>query len=219
MMRTSHVRQMLTKAWLEKDFVGNTVEVIGATFVADELTIFGERSEAYVSRELRWYDSQSLNLDAFPGAAPAIWRACADPDGNVNSNYGWCIHSPANGSQYANTLLELQRNPNSRRAEMIYTRPSMHVDATKNGMQDFICTDAVQYFIRSERLIAHMRMRSNDACIGYRNDLAWQMRVHRQLAGDLKVGIGDIIWTAGSIHVYERNYASIQRYVETGEYQ
>jgi thymidylate synthase len=79
-------------------------------------------------------------------------------------------------------------------------------------MSDFICTDAVQYFIRDVPnskfpvLHAHVRMRSNDAWAGYRNDLAWQKFVLNELAKDLQVNVGDIIWSAGSFHVYERNF-------------
>ena len=72
-------------------------------------------------------------------------------------------------------------------------------------MSDFICTDSVQYFIRDGKLIAVVRMRSNDVVFGYKNDKAWEDYVHAQLASDLGVSVGSMIWHAGSLHVYEKH--------------
>lgn len=187
--------------------VGNTtIEIIGASFIADEDSIFGEVNHDYVAREEAWYDSQSLNVNDIPGGAPAIWKAVADADGFINSNYGWCVYSEANGNQYANALQELQKNPESRRAIMIYTRPSMWSDYNKNGRSDFMCTNDVQYLIRDGELHAIVQMRSNDAVFGFKNDRAWQMHVLGKLAKDLGVPMGKLYWNVGSLHVYSRHY-------------
>jgi len=49
-------------------------------------------------------------------------------------------------------------------------------------------------------------MRSNDVVFGYKNDYAWQVHVHEQLANDLGVIPGEIHWNVGSLHVYERHF-------------
>jgi thymidylate synthase len=188
------------------------LELIGATFLADKTAIIGTVNEEYVQRELDWYKSMSLNVNDIPPPVPAIWKAVADKDGLINSNYGYLIWSAENTFQYDHVLTELKTNPFSRRANMIYTRPTIWDEFNFNGRSDFICTDAVQYFIRKNKLIAHVRMRSNDAIFGYKNDFAWQKHVLDKLANDLSVPPGDIIWTAGSLHIYERHFHLLDVY-------
>jgi len=195
------------------------LELVGSCFKADEPLIFGTVNEEYIQRELDWYMSQSLSVYDIPGGPPKIWEQVSSkhPPGWINSNYGWCIFSFQNGMQYERVVKELQTNPWSRRAVMIYTRPSMHTDYNSGGMSDFMCTNAVQYMIRNGKLTAIVQMRSNDIWAGYRNDYAWQKYVLDRLAGDLNVEAGDIIWNAGSLHCYERDFYLIDHFIRTGE--
>ncbi len=210
-MIVENIRKLLRDAPIVEGRGGATKEILGASFIADEDSIFGCVNYSYIQRELEWYKSQSLSLHSFPGGAPKIWRDCADPLGVVNSNYGWCMYSEANGSQFSNVVAELYSNPSSRRACAIYNRPTMHVDATEHGRQDFMCTNAVEYFIRSDLLYCVVQMRSNDAVIGYRNDLAWHRYVLHQLAMSLQVDIGIIYWQVGSLHVYARDFHLLEQ--------
>lgn len=189
------------------------LEIRGASFIADAPAIFGTVNQEYVDRELAWYQSQSLSVNDIPGGPPAIWKQVADSDGLINSNYGWAIWSPENHEQYKHVLFELLKNPESRRATMIYTRPTMWYDYNHNGRSDFMCTNAVQYMIRYGKLEAVVQMRSNDVVFGYKNDYAWQKHVLDTLATDLSeteggmdVKPGTIHWNVGSLHVYERHF-------------
>lgn len=186
------------------------LEVIGATFIADEDSVFGTVNWDYVDREIKWYESQSCNVNDIPGGPPKEWVRCADKEGMINSNYGWLVWSPENFSQYNSVRRELQTNPDSRRAVMIYTRPSIWQEYNSRGMSDFICTNSVQYFIRDEKLVSLVQMRSSDLIWGYRNDRAWQDHVHKQLAKDLGCETGNMIWHAGSLHIYERHFDLIK---------
>jgi thymidylate synthase len=198
------------------------LEIVGSSFIADEDHIFGAVNKEYIERELHWYNIMSLNVNDIPGGPPAIWKQVADGDGFINSNYGWCIFSGANGNQYARVLEELAKNPDSRRAIAIYTRPEMWQDYNKNGRSDFMCTNAVQYMIRDKQVHAIVQMRSNDAWAGYRNDYAWQKWVLEQITGTLNMragndyDVGQIIWQAGSLHVYERQFYLVEHYMRTG---
>lgn len=197
---------------------GNTtIEIVNANFIADEDSIFGEVNWDYVKREEQWYDSMSLNVNDFPGGPPQIWKAVADKNGLINSNYGAVIYSDWNFNQYENALEELKKNPESRRAMMIYTRPSMWLDYNKNGRSDFMCTNAVQYLIRDGALHAIVQMRSNDSIFGFRNDKAWQQHVLTRLALDVGVPAGNLYWNAGSLHVYARHYYLVDHYAKTGQ--
>jgi thymidylate synthase len=189
-----------------KDKTGVKVIETCESFDADENAIFGAPNDSYIMRELAWYSSMSRNVHDIPGKVPDIWLKVSSKDGMINSNYGWCVFSAENGSQFKNVLRELKENPESRRAIMIYTRPSMWKDYNEDGMSDFMCTNSVQYMIRDGVLNAHVNMRSNDAIFGYRNDWAWQKYVLTLLAYSLEVPIGKIYWNAASLHVYERHF-------------
>ena len=202
----------------------STLELVGASFCADEPSIFGELNHEYIQHELDWYLSRSLNVNDIPGKVPAIWKSVATPAGFINSNYGYLTLDSKNHNQYQNTLNELVRNPNSRRAIMIYTRPTMHDDWHKGGMSDFICTNAVQYLIRDGKVHCIVQMRSNDIWAGYRNDYAWQKYILGCLVEDLechtgkKLIAGDITWQVGSLHAYENQFYLIDHYSKTREH-
>lgn len=202
-------------------FKGNvkTVEIVNADFEISEndTAIFGEVNE-YADRELAWYESMSLNVNDIPGACPSIWKKCATKDGWINSNYGWCVFHPSNGNQYKNCLKQLIEDNSTRRACMIYTRPTMQYDWCEDNKTDFMCTYATQQFIRDNKLIYIVLMRSNDAVFGFKNDLYWHRYVANKLIEDLHynhVNVDDkpiIYWHADSLHVYENQFKLIDEY-------
>jgi len=205
------IRELQAESFVVDKTGVKTIEMIGACFEADEPSIFGDVNDDYIQRELEWYKSQSLYVDDIPGITPAIWKQVASTEGKINSNYGWAIYSEDNGLQYLNVFDELTKNPNSRRAVMIYTRPTMWADYNHNGMSDFMCTNAVQYMIRDGQLVAVVQMRSNDVVFGYRNDYAWQKYVADMLTIDLGLDVEPkIIWNVGNLHVYERHFDKVK---------
>jgi thymidylate synthase len=216
LLKVDDIRQHFIGELMDSNFVTDktgvkTIEMIGATFEADEPTIFGDVNDDYIQRELEWYESMSLYVDDIPGVTPAIWQQVADRAGKINSNYGWAIYHKDNGLQYVRVFNELLHLPNSRRAVMIYTRPTMWEDYKRDGMSDFMCTNTVQYMIRNEQLVAIVQMRSNDVVFGYRNDYAWQKHVADTLTTDLGLTKEPkIIWHVGSLHVYERHFDKVK---------
>lgn len=193
-----------------------TVEIQHAHFWADKDWIIREPNYDYAKRELEWYDSQSLNVNDIPGETPKIWKQVADKNGIINSNYGWVIYSPQNFLQYDNCLKSLIKDPHTRQAVMIYNRPSMQYENSMNGMHDFMCTFSVQVFLNDngdcKQLDYIVNQRSLDAIFGYNNDFLWHQEVQKRMTNDLSKHFneliipGDIIWNAGSAHVYERHF-------------
>ena len=206
-MKTADVKQWFID---NKDNARNgTIEYRGISFTADKPYIFREPNQAYIDAEIEWYMTQDRNVDVLAnlyGRRVKIWDDVADSNGIINSNYGWCIFSSQNGSQFHHVLQELKNNPDSRRAVMLYNRPTMHTDATTLGRQDFVCTNAVQYFIVDGKLEVIVQMRSNDLVFGYNNDYAWQRYVQDKLANLLELKLGEITWQVGSAHIYERHF-------------
>lgn len=190
-----------------------TIELIGASFIADEDAIFGEPNIPYIDAELDWYLNCSTNINdiGYKDEPPKAWQYAANQYGEINSNYGKLIFDDKYYRQYDNVLNELADNPFSRRATMVYTRPSIWTEFNENGKNDFICTNAVTYYIRDEQIHAVCQMRSNDVVFGYKNDYAWQRYVMDLIATDLSGGnkhytAGTLHWQVQNLHVYERHF-------------
>tara|TARA_B100000700_G_scaffold27066_2_gene25948 strand:+ start:2726 stop:3442 length:717 start_codon:yes stop_codon:yes gene_type:complete len=230
MDNVSDIRNKLFERFSSGEFIEDKtgcklIELIGSTFLADEDFIFGEPSKKYILQELQWYKTQSCNINAMSGQIPKIWQEVSGANGEINSNYGWCIWSKENGLQYASAKHALLRDINTRRAIMIYNRPSMQQEYNNWGMDDFMCTNSVQYFIRNnvfgyrnvKFLDCVVNMRSNDVVFGYRNDWAWQRYILETLCKDLNqtleepIHLGKIIWQAGSLHIYERHFGEFNQ--------
>ena len=221
---TSDIAQEFKRLYKEGIFregkYGKTVEIQNAHFLVDKDWIIRAPNYDYASREIEWYESQSLYVKDIPGQTPKIWELCADKDGKINSNYGWCIFSEENGSQFDHCVKRLLDDQHTREACMIYTRPSMQVDCNANGMHDFMCTYATQVFLNDigdnkYKLDYTVFMRSCDAVYGFCNDSLWATYVQSKLVDELnKHGLnvikGDIIWNAGSLHVYERHFKYLE---------
>ena len=221
---TSDIRDELKRLYKEGVFrtgkFGKTVEIQNAHFLADKDWIIREPNYDYAKREIEWYESQSLYVKDIPGDVPKIWQACADRDGKINSNYGWCIFSDENYRQFYNCVDRLLYDNHTREACMIYNRPSMQYDCTYHGMRDFMCTYSTQVFLNEVgdnkyKLDYTVFMRSNDAIFGYNSDKAWHDHVLTKMVNDLNLmGLfvikGDIIWNAASLHVYERHFKYLQ---------
>lgn len=226
MLNVSNIRDLFAQKYEDGEFVLDKsgvkcVEIINASFIANEPAIFGKVTE-YADRELAWYKSRSLNVNDIPAPVPEIWNMVSTKDGYINSNYGWCVWSKENGYQYAASVHTLKRDKDSRRACMIYIRPSMQVDYNRDGMSDFMCTYSTQQLIRNNKLDYIVYMRSNDAVFGLRNDKFWHDHIHMEMLKDLKekypdLELGTMYWNAASLHVYSRHFFMIDHYSKTGK--
>ena len=206
MLSVKDIRKHFINELWDKSFVIDrngmtTIELLGASFLATEPSIFGTPNQDYIDSEINWYDSQSTNIH-----------------GEINSNYGHLIFSDKYHNQYGQVLDELIRNPDSRRACMVYNRPSIWMEYNENNKNDFICTNSVTYYIRDNILHAVVQMRSNDVVFGYKNDYAWQFEIMNRLVKDWndckfeeydtgdKISLGSMIWQVQNLHVYERHF-------------
>jgi len=215
---TADIKEVFKKHLKAENYVTDktgvkTIEILGASFVADQPAIFGVPNQEYIDTEIRWYDSKSTNINDIykDKEPPQAWQYSANKHGEINSNYGKLIYSGKYHKQYDKALNELLSNNDTRRASMVYQRPSIWKEYKENGKNDFICTNAVTYYIRNNMLHAVVQMRSNDVIFGYRNDYAWQRHIQERLQDDLyyngvKTELGHIYWQVQSLHVYERHF-------------
>lgn len=177
----------------------------------------------YCEREIKWYNSCNLNIKNYVDDVK-LWRDVSDSEGNIISNYGWMIYSSQNFYQYKHVINELKNNKESRRALMIYQRPSMWLEYNLDGKSDFCCTNSVQCMIRNNKLEYIISQRSLDiwySLIGM--DLYWHGIVYKKLYNELKkyyknLKIGSLIWIPGSMHLYEKHFDKFIKLVnEYGE--
>ena len=225
MLSVKDIRKHFINELWDKSFVIDrngmtTIELLGASFLATEPSIFGTPNQDYIDSEINWYDSQSTNINDIKEFEdpPKCWQQSANKHGEINSNYGHLIFSDKYHNQYGQVLDELIRNPDSRRACMVYNRPSIWMEYNENGKNDFICTNSVTYYIRDNILHAVVQMRSNDVVFGYKNDYAWQFEIMNRLVKDWnnckfeeydtgnKISLGSMIWQVQNLHVYERHF-------------
>ena len=182
----------------------------------------------YVKAELDWYKSMDLSIIGHEGIeSNPTWQSCCTKDDKkeINSNYGWCVFSDENGSQYDNCLEVLTKDKTSRNGIIMYNRPSIYKDYKRNGMHDMICTMQSQFFIRDvdgvPTLYMVHTMRSNDVRYGFIcSDLAWNCFVYQNMYEDLKkvypvLEPGTIIWTSNSMHLYYRHYEDLKNLIES----
>ena len=173
----------------------------------------------YVKAELDWYKSMDRSIIGHEGIeSNPTWQSCCTKDEKkeVNSNYGWCVFSEENGSQYDNCLEVLKKDATSRNAIIIYNRPEIYKDYKRDGMHDMICTFFSHFFIRDNKLYMIHSMRSNDIRYGFIcSDLAWNCFVYQNMYEDLKetypdLEAGTIIWTSDSMHLYSRHFDDLK---------
>ena len=228
MLKVNDIRKHFIKELKNENFSRDksgvkTIELIGASFHADEEAIFGTPNDEYIADELDWYRSMSTNINDIGDRdePPAAWKYSANEHGEINSNYGTLIYSDKYYRQYDMVLDELSTNMDSRRATMVYNRPSIWAEYNENDKNDFICTNAVTYYLRNGAIHAVVQMRSNDVVFGYKNDYAWQLFVLEQLVSDYnrcyldaawdadyrkEMIVGNITWQVQNLHVYERHF-------------
>ena len=213
MLTVDDIRQYFIQELRDENFTvdrtnSKTIELIGASFIADEEAIFGEPNVPYIDAELDWYLGCSTNINdiRYKDEPPTAWQYAANKYGEINSNYGKLIFDDKYYRQFDNVINELNYNPDSRRAVMIYNRPSIWTEFDENGKNDFICTNAVSYYIRDGYLQSVVQMRSNDVVFGYKNDYAWQRYVMNMVANEVDCEVGSLTWQVQNLHVYERHF-------------
>tara|TARA_B110000503_G_scaffold57388_1_gene91952 strand:+ start:2483 stop:3193 length:711 start_codon:yes stop_codon:yes gene_type:complete len=226
-VRNHFINELKAERFTTDKTGAQTIEMLGASFIADEPAIFGTPVESYIKSELAWYESMSTNINDIHGkdkAPPAAWQYAADEYGNINSNYGHLVFSEKYHNQYNKAFTELLSNPDSRRAQMVYNRPSIWVEFNEGGKSDFICTNAQTVYIRDNKLHMVSQMRSNDVVFGYKNDYAWAQYLMDKFVADFNmlannhnlstfvaepiqpIEKGTLTWQVMNLHVYSRHF-------------
>ena len=216
---------------------GNKV-LYAASWLADRPSMIGKRNEDWVRRELNWFVSGSNNLKDMEPPIPGAFQACAGEDGSVNSAYGHILFgcNPRNdpdpelpeftvGEHLAHRAFKaLRDNPATRHGVIIVSDRNVHGLHHKNGRNDFICTNALNFMVEdgTNKLHLIVQMRSMDAVWGYRADYSMWDHLMDNMVTSLErhhegITRGDIIFQVANLHVYPRHFNLLERAYQDAE--
>lgn len=157
----------------------------------------------YAVGELLWYLSGNNSLSAIQKFTKA-WDRMSDDGKHVNSNYGYCLMHKFGFNQIEQALIQLRDNPSSRQVVLHIKEARNLID---NPTKDLNCTVCLQLFIREGKLYMTTYMRSNDLWMGFPYDVFQFTCLQTLLVMELDVELGTYTHVAGSLHLYERDYA------------
>ena len=183
---------------------GNTKALFNVGFYItnpmDNKIINRERSWKYdyAEAEWKWYLSEDRNINKLGeiyGKVPEIWKRMADPDGNVNSNYGW---QWGRNDQIDMVVAKLKHEKDTRQACIsIYDGKEISDYAF-----DTPCTHAIQFTIMHNRLDMCVTMRSNDLWYGFCNDQYCFSKLQDMISLELGIEPGVYYHFAHNMHLY-----------------
>jgi len=185
----------------------------------------------YTHKEMELYLSGSNSVSDFAKASQ-FWKKIANPDGTINSAYGYLIwHEKScgdptmevphfepgrmNGSLAMRTPWEWARNSmlqdkDTRQAFLRFSLPRHQWV----GNRDQVCTMHGHFVIRDDKLNFSIVMRSNDCFKGLVYDLPFFIKLMELMADELKptypnLQVGEYFHLAHSLHIYESDIPKI----------
>lgn len=202
---------------------GNRV-LYSVNWKATDDSMIGTINEDWVRRELAWFNSGSDMLHDMEPPVPALFQACADNDGVVNSAYGHILFGRRAGGTLYERILDtlVVEGMGTRHAVAIISDREVHKLAHWRGRNDFICTNALNIMVDADnRLHIIAQMRSMDAVFGYRADYSMWDDLMKRLLSDLNeiyidqddvaaITRGDITFQVANLHVYPRHFQLLE---------
>jgi len=177
----------------------------------------------YTQKEKEVYESMSSSVADFEKISK-FWGKLANPDGTVNSAYGYLIKGLADHGHpefegvmrtpYQWCLESLQADKDTRQALMRFSRPEHFYKDVK----DFTCTTHGNWLIRDNALHLSIVMRSNDVVKGTAYDWPYFMGLMDDMLLDLKdtypdLEKGTFTHMAHSLHIYENTVETVKKMI------
>lgn len=187
-----------------------------------------EKIEAYTKAEFELYARGENTVVEFEKASK-FWTKLQNPDGTINSAYGWLIFydRSCGNPLYEVPWITTKGDTASAEKEALRTpwewaRLSLITDKDSRqavikfhkrkhlwvGNKDQTCTLSGSFLIRNDRLHLIIHMRSNDVIKGLSYDLPWFCYLMERMCRELKstyplLEIGTYTHFVDSLHVYE----------------
>jgi len=122
-------------------------------------------------------------------------------------------YGPRIAPQLPHVVERLRKDPDSRQALMTVFNPLYDLGGDPPP-RDIPCTALIQFFIRKNRLVMHVTMRSNDVWWGTPHDWGQFSQLQMGVANTLDIEPGDYYHHAVSFHLYERDTEKIDTLTE-----
>jgi len=154
--------------------------------------------EDYAEAEWQWYLTGMPNIKVLGeiyGKIPEIWKRMANPQGYVNSNYGYQWER---NDQIDYVINLLKTEPDTRQAVITILDMKEHDEFT----YDTPCTYAIQFTILNGRLDMCVTMRSNDLWYGFCNDQYQFSKLQEMISKRLDIDTGVYYHFAHNMHLY-----------------
>ena len=212
------------------DYTFRVLEPVSETIVTEDV----ERNKtiaSYTEKETLLYDSCTNAVEDFVEASK-FWGHLANPDGTINSAYGYLIwknrshgngdyeyNKPVWGAECLRTPWEWARecltaDKDTRQALLRFSLP----EHQWMGNKDQTCTMHGIFLIRENKLNLSITMRSNDLMKGLVYDLPWFVSLIDKMVEDLKPVYPDLekghyTHTVHSMHIYEKDEPAIRKMI------
>lgn len=192
--------------------------------------------ESYTAKEMALYHACDNTAEGMAKASK-FWLKLANPDGTINSNYGYLIwKNKSHGNAFENALTKhpawpeggvyitdammrtpwewcvesLRKDMDSRQAILRFSLP----EHQWMGNKDQTCTMHGIFLIRENKINLSIVMRSNDLTLGLVYDLPWFIHLIDKMRIELldiypNLKSGTYTHTVHSLHIYDRDEEKI----------
>lgn len=160
----------------------------------------------YLAGELLWYWQGRNDLD-FINHFSSFWKRISDDGETANSAYGYILQKKHGFDQIEKIIELLKKDPASRRAVLNINVPNEHVIETKDEM----CTIALVFYVRNNKLNCTGIMRSNDVNFGLTYDITYFTQLQKYIADRLGIATGSYTHFTTSMHFYDGDYDLIKK--------
>jgi len=156
--------------------------------------------------ELLWFLRGDTNVKWLQERKVSIWDEWADENGDLGPVYGaqWRSWPAPNGEhidQIANLLIQIRKNPNSRRLIVSAWNPA-EVDA----MALPPCHCLFQFYVSDGKLSCQLYQRSADIFLGVPFNIASYALLTLMVAQVTGLKPGDFVHTLGDAHLYSNHF-------------
>lgn len=165
-------------------------------------------SESYLCGEMLWYMC-ARNDVAFIDKFSHFWKKISDDGLTSYSAYGNILFRKHGFDQVQTIIDLLNTDRNSRRGVLNLNVPNPNVINTK----DEVCTIAVTYYIRDNKLYCTNVMRSNDFWFGLSYDELFFTELQKYIAKRVNADLGTYTHFAISMHCYDRDYSHLSEVI------
>ena len=202
--------QLMDALLMNGEKVADTKEIRNCIVIVKEPSLdnmhfrYRPLSMKYAMAELEWYWTGNNSCHAI-GQHAKKWLSITDDGRTSNSAYGYILFKKYNKNQLEEIIEMLQKDPESRRAVLNISDPTLDKIKTK----DMQCTVSLQFFVRDGKLHTTVYMRSNDVYYGFPYDYIFFVSIANYIALRLGLDLGEYVHHAGSMHIYDSSRSKL----------